>query len=157
MAITFTDDQAAAVLDALGLPGDTTDPQLVAATAADMAAQVAASGPSKPSAIAAAAKAPGLEVIDADTAAALRHDAAQGRKLAAAAARITVEAAVDDAITKGKITAARRKHWVTLIEADPEMADVLASTPNELAVPMTEVGHSADIAEANTPTWFYQD
>ena len=37
------------------------------------------------------------------------------------------------------------------------MADVLASTPNELAVPMTEVGHSADIAEANTPTWFYQD
>ncbi len=157
MAINFTDDQAAAVLEALGLPGDTTDPQLVADTAADMAAQVAASGPAKPSAIAAAAKAAGLEVIDADTAAALRHDAAQGRKLAAAAARSTVEAAVDDAITKGKITAARRKHWVTLIEADPEMADVLAATPNELAVPMTEVGHSADIAEANTPTWFYQD
>jgi len=80
------------------------------------------------------------------------------RKIAAAAARTKVEAAVDDAVNKGKITPARRKHWVSLIEADPGMADVLAAVPNETAVPMTEVGHSADagtddLAEAGR--WFY--
>ncbi|WP_194786683.1 hypothetical protein [Mycobacteroides abscessus] len=53
-------------------------------------------------------------------------------------------------------TAPRRKHWVTLIEADSAMADVLAAIPNETAVPMTEIGHSADdIATADKPPWFY--
>jgi hypothetical protein len=38
-----------------------------------------------------------------------------------------VEAAADDAITKGKITPGRRTHSVTLITADPEMEKTLAS------------------------------
>ena len=156
MALTISDDQAAALLDALGLPADTTDPQLVVDTVVDLAAQAEALDPAKQSTVAAAARRAGLEVIDADTVAALRHDAQEGRKLAAAAARTTIEAAVDDAISKGKITAARRKHWVTLIEADPEMAKVLAATPPETAVPMTEIGHGVE-ADALTrqPAWFY--
>lgn len=112
--------------------------------------------PAKPSTVAAAAAKAGLEVLDTATVAALRHDAAQGRQLATAAAHAKVEASVDDAIAKGKITAPRRKHWVTLIEADPAMADVLAAIPNETAVPITEIGHSADdIATADKPAWFY--
>ncbi len=67
-----------------------------------------------------------------------------GLEGAAAAAKARIEAAVDDAINKGKITAARRKHWVTLIEADPAMERTLADLPNESAVPMTEIGHSVD-------------
>ncbi|WP_018599667.1 phage protease [Mycobacterium sp. 155] len=142
MALTFDDDQAAALLEALGLPADTADPQLVTDTAVDLAAQVETLDPAKPSTVAAAAKKAGLEVIDTATAEALRHDAAEGRRMAAAATQQRIEAAVDDAVRKGKITPARRKHWVTLITADPGMADVLASVPNETAAPMTEAGHS---------------
>lgn len=142
----------------MGLPDDTDDPQLVVDIAVDLAAQLG--DPAKPSTIAASAKRAGLEVIDADTAAALRHDAAEGRKIAAAAAaaaaRARVEASVDDAVTKGKITPARRKHWVSLIEADPGMADVLAAVPNETAVPVSEVGHSADNTDDRAESgWFY--
>lgn len=142
MTLTFDDDQAAALLEALGLPADTTDPQLVTDTAVDLAAQVADIDPAKPSTVAAAAKKAGLEVIDTATAESLRRDAADGRKMAAAAAQQRIEASVDDAVRKGKITPARRKHWITLIGADPGMAEVLASVPNETAVPMTEAGHS---------------
>jgi D-aminopeptidase len=71
-------------------------------------------------------------------------ETAKCRKIAAAAAKAKVEASVGDAVDKGKITRSRRKHWVSLIEADPGMADVLAAVPNETAVPMSEVGHSAD-------------
>lgn len=160
MALTFNDEQEAELLKLLGLPeaapGDT-DAGLVLDTIIDLAAQVEALDPTKPSTVAAAAKRNGMEVLDADTLAALKTDAAEGRKLAAAAARAKVEAAVDDAVTKGKITPARRKHWISLIEADPGMADVLAAVPAEMAVPMSEVGHSAnngkgDLAESG---WFY--
>ncbi|KUH89799.1 phage protease [Mycobacterium sp. IS-1556] len=159
-AIVFTDEQSAKLLELLGLPADTDDAELVLATVEDIANQVAAMDPAKPSTVAAAAKRAGLEVIDTDTAEALRRDAAEGRKLAAAAAQAKVEAAVDDAINKGKITPGRRKHWVSLIQADPGMADVLAGVPNETAVPMTEVGHSTDPAhdqgdDEHERVWFY--
>lgn len=155
--MNFTTEQIAALLEALGLPPDTADPDLVVATVTDLAAQAAGVDPAKPSTVAAAARKAGLEVIDADTAAALRRDATEGRKIAAAAARAATEAAVDDAISKGKIAASRRKHWVTLIEADPGMADVLAATPPETAVPLTEIGHSTDTSGdlAKKPAWFY--
>jgi hypothetical protein len=64
----------------------------------------------------------------------LRIEATEGRQFKAAAERHHVERKVDDAIAKGKIAASRRKHWVTLIGADPGMADVLASTPDGTAV-----------------------
>ena len=154
MALTLDDTQAAALLDALGLPADTTDPQLVCDTVVDLAEQVDGID-TKFSAVTAAAKRNGLEVLDADTAAALRRDAAEGRKVAAAAARAKVEASVDEAVGKGKITPSRRQHWVTLIEADPGMADVLASVPAETAVPLTEVGHSGGEKTEGDAAWFY--
>jgi hypothetical protein len=88
------------------------------------------------------------------------HLIAEGRKLAAAAAHQKIEASVDDAIRKVKITPARRKHWINLIGADPGMADVLASVPNETAVPLTEVGHSVSAENggndfAESATWFH--
>jgi Mu-like prophage I protein len=139
MTLTFDDSQTATLLEALGLSPDADEPDVIMATVADLAAQAAGITADKPSTIAAAAKKAGLEVIDTDTADALRRDAAEGRKIAAAAARAKVEAAVDDAINDGKITPSRRKHWVSLIEADPGMAEVLAAMPNETAVPLTEL------------------
>lgn len=157
MELTFDGTQAAALHEALGLPADTDDLDLIVATAVDLAAQVETLDPAKPSTVAAAAARNGMEVIDKDTADALRRDAQEGRKIAAAAARAKVEAAVDDAVNKGKITPARRKHWVSLIEADPAMADILAKYPNEMAVPMSEVGHSADNSDLAEPAaWFYE-
>lgn len=48
----------------------------------------------------------------------------------------------------------RRKHWVTLIEADHDMAAVLAAVPIEPAVPLTEVGH-ANEPRTEHGAWFY--
>lgn len=144
MALTFDDGQSKSLLETLGLPTDTTDTALILSTGEDLAAQVAAIDPAKPSTIAAAAKTAGLEVMDTASAEALRRDASEGRRMAAAAEQQRIEASVDDAIRKGKITPARRKHWVTLIGADPGMAEVLASVPDETAGPLTEVGHGTN-------------
>lgn len=152
----FTPEQITALLEPLGLPADTTDAEVVVATAADLAAQVEGLDPDKPSTVAAAARQHGMDLIDHDTHEALKRDAAAGRQIAASAARAKVEAAVDDAVSKGKITPARRKHWVSLIEADSAMADVLAAVPNETAVPLSEIGHAADQTAGAAPVaWFY--
>ncbi|SON62265.1 hypothetical protein MSIMFI_03790 [Mycobacterium simulans] len=141
MALTLDDDQAARLLELLGLPADTSDIDLVLATVEDLANQTSAP---KPSDVAASAKAHGLEVIDADTLTALRNDAAEGRRLVVAAAQQRITAAVDKAVARGAITPARREHWIKLASADEAMLDVLASTPDETAVALTEMGHGVD-------------
>jgi hypothetical protein len=157
MAITFDDEQATALLELLGLPADTIDVDTILATVKDAVTASTAEG-AQPSAVAAAARRNGLEVLDTDTMSALRRDATEGRQIKAAAARKAVEDAVSDAITKGKITLSRRKHWVDLITADPGMGEVLAGVPNETAVPLTEVGHAVSSEDGNhgtTPEWFH--
>ncbi|MHA0287037.1 hypothetical protein ACXYX3_11355 [Mycobacterium sp. C3-094] len=158
MALTFDDDQASALLEALGLPTDTTDVETIAATVRD-AATASTAETAQPSAVAAAARRVGLGVMDNDSLEALKRDAAEGRRIKAAEAKQRIEASVDDAISKGKITPGRKKHWVTLIEADPEMANVLASTPNETAVPLSEIGHGLGSDEPHDKAvdgqWFY--
>jgi hypothetical protein len=110
----------------------------------------------QPSAIAATAKRAGLEVVDADPIAMLRREATDGKQVKAAAQAQRIEANVDDAITKGKITPARRKHWVDLLAADPAMPDVLATLPDN-TMPVQPIGHGVDI-EGGTPQgaqWFH--
>jgi hypothetical protein len=157
MALTFDDTQAAALLEALGLPPETTDIDLILATAADLAAQAAGMNPEKPSTVAAAARKAGLETIDAASLAALKHDAQEGRAMAAAAKQQKIEAAVDEALRLGKIARSRRKHWIMLCTNDEGMLAELAAVPNETAVPLTEIGHSTEPADehADTGRWFY--
>lgn len=157
-ALTLTAEQSAQLLDLLGLPADTTDPTLILATVADLVAQAEGAdcaNPTQANAVA-AAKRLGLEVLEPDVLASLRRDAAECRTLKAAVERQRVEAAVDAALRQGKITAARRSHWVTLIEADPAMADVLAGLPDELALPLAPIGHGVD-AEGGAPVtgWLF--
>jgi hypothetical protein len=153
----FTPEQIAALVAALGLPADTTDAQLVVDTTTDLAAQVAGMNPAQPSSVAAAAARHGMELIDTPTADALRRDAQEGRRIAAAAAKAKVEAAVDDAINTGRITPSRKRHWITLCENDETMLQHLASIAPETAVPLSEIGHSADSTGdlADAANWFY--
>lgn len=154
MALTFADDQATRLLELLGLPADTTDLATVLATIEDLAATESASG-GKPSEIAAAAGRIGLTVVDTDTLNTLHAAADEGRRIKAAAAKAEIEDKVTDAVHKGKITPARRKHWLALITADPAMADVLASVPDETAMSFTEIGYAGIPDElTDTPTWF---
>ena len=156
MALTFTKDQTAQLFELLGIPADTdtSDVDAILAVIENLASE-AVDDTAKPSAGAAAAKRLGLEAVDTDTLSTLRADAAEGRRLTAAAAKQQVETKVDDAIRKGKIAASRRGHWVNLISADPGMADVLASVPDETAVPMTEVGHATEPNLDEPAAWFY--
>ena len=99
----------------------------------------------------------GSRWVEAASLESLRREATEGRTLKANVEREKVKAAVGDAISKGKIAASLRKHWVALIGADPGMAEVLASTPNETAVPTSEIGHSVGSESnelAETAEWF---
>jgi hypothetical protein len=141
MALTFDDKQAAELLETLGLPTNTTDIAVALATAKDA---VANGGPAdlQPSAIVAAAKAAGLEAMDVATAEALRAEAAEGRQIKATVARQRIEETVTNAVQKGKITPARKDHWINLLTADPGMGEMLNNLPDEMAVPFNEIGHS---------------
>ncbi|GAA1681712.1 hypothetical protein MMUR_05450 [Mycolicibacterium murale] len=160
MALTFDDDQAAKLLTALGLDPTTTDIETTLATVQDAVTASTAEG-AAPSAVAAAARRNGLEVLDADSLEALRRDANEGRKIAAAQAKAKIEGEVNDAIHKGKITPSRKQHWMTLLTNDPEMGKVLAGIAPETAVPLTELGHSISNdgshtgEDANAGQWFY--
>ena len=161
MALTFDYTQSAVLLTLLGLPEDTDDADLVVETVRDAVVPLPpVTDDSAPSAVAAAAKRHGLELLDADTKTSLERDSAELRRVKAAAKRADVEAKVDAAVDRGAITPGRKKHWVQLLDADPAMHDILASIPNETAIPLSELGHAA--AESDTqltpdgvPHWFY--
>ncbi|MCW2654244.1 MAG: hypothetical protein JWR32_5220 [Mycobacterium sp.] len=157
MILTFDDTQATALLEALGLPADTDDPDLVVATAVDLAAQAEGVDPAQRSTVAAAARKHGMDLIDHNTHEALKRDAAAGRQIAAYAARAKVEAAVEDAINTGRVTPGRRKHWITLCENDETMLQHLASIAPGTAVPLGEIGPAADTTDdlAEPAPWFY--
>lgn len=155
MALTFNDEQAIALLGPLGLPADTTDPATVVATVSDALAADTLTN-AAPSALIVAAKNAGLEVLDADTATALRHDAAEGRQIKAAVERERIVNAVNSAVAKGKITPARKEHWVNLITADPAMAEYLNNIADETAVPLTEIGHGVGNEDGSVPDAAYQ-
>lgn len=131
--------------EALGLP-EPADDETVVSTVEDLVTKPEP----KPEDIAAAAG------LDPATLTQLRSDAEQGRVLAAAARKREVTDVVHAAAQAGKITASRIPHWVTMIEADPAMADTLASIPNEFAVPLTAIGHGleAEREVAEQAEWF---
>lgn len=141
MALSFDDEQATALLSPLGLPTDTTDAATIVATVVDALTADNLTN-AAPSAIIAAAKKAGLEVVDSGTLEALRRDATEGRQFKATVERQRIEDVVNTAIKRGAITLSRKDHWTNLIAADPEMATILKNTPDETAVPLNEVGHS---------------
>lgn len=64
-------------------------------------------------------------------------------------------AVVDTAIERGKITAARRDHFIALMDADTEgTRNLLESLPDELAVPINELGHQSENPDDTSPDIF---
>lgn len=95
----------------------------------------------------AAAPAPGTVVLDSAQYEELRNDAADGRlarqqQLAENRATL-VNAAVED----GRIPPARRDHWLNALEADPGVADTLASLEKGL-IPVASVGYTGGVEES---------
>lgn len=128
----FTPEQITRLLEATSLGADVTDPEAVVLAVEDMATTPV-------DAATVAAKTGGL-VIDPVAYETLKSEAERGRTVAAAAATREREQAVTAAIQKGAIPPARKAHWMTVLEADPTMAKVLASMPN--VIPLTEIGHA---------------
>lgn len=136
----FSPDQWGMLLTLLGGNADDQADDVIGYITDLTTNEAAAAG--QPSAIVAAAHKKGLEVLDGELVAKLRRDAAEGQKIKAKAASDRREGIVHAAISRGAITPGRRKHWLTLLEADPGMEQVLASTPAETAVPLREIGHT---------------
>lgn len=143
-----------AALQKLGLDADADADAINAAIAAlpDDVDEGTATGEATPDQIAAAAKKLGLTVLDSGVAQQLTADAAAGREARDRQQREDDAKIVDTAIAKGKITPARRDHFLASMAADREgTTTLLEKTLQESAIPLTEMGHATepvtDVAE----------
>lgn len=139
----FDDTQTTRVLEALGLPADTSDPEVVTLAVEDLAS-------TPPDAATANAKA-GLMGIEVTVYETLKAEAERGRAVAAAAASRERESAVNAAVSRGSIPPARKAHWLTVLEADPAMASVLENMP--AVIPLQEIGHSGESQRIEELKW----
>lgn len=163
--------------ESLGLPEDATEADIIAATQKALGvetdpkktddkpadppvvtggdpAPVADPAPADPALTPAAKAADGTVTVDAATFAQMQQQLAQG---VAAHKTLTAQAdakVVDAAIDAGKITPARRNHYMALMASD--RADTADLLQNRLAagasVPLTEIGHSADATPSASVT-----
>ncbi|MFJ4168500.1 head maturation protease, ClpP-related [Paenarthrobacter sp. NPDC089714] len=98
-------------------------------------------------ATAAAAHAPGTVVLDAAQYQELRNAADDGRLARQQQLADERNALVNAAVQDGRIPPARRDHWLNSIEADPGMADTLASLEPGL-VPVNTVGYTGGVEDS---------
>lgn len=90
----------------------------------------------------------GATLIDSDVLATLQADAAAGREALAAQTAARRDALVSAAIADGRISPANRATWRAQLDSSEEVtAELLAALPKN-TVPVTEVGHSDDVASA---------
>ncbi|QAY16059.1 capsid maturation protease [Arthrobacter phage Elesar] len=95
-----------------------------------------------------AAPAPGTVVLDEDQYNSLRNDAAAGREARQQQLATARENLVDAAVNDGRISPARREHWINSLEADPGAAEVLASLEKGL-IPLAAAGYTGGVDEAS--------
>lgn len=89
----------------------------------------------------------GMALIESDALASLQATAAKYVDLAGERDMERRAGLVEAAVREGRVTPARREHWLAQLAADEEgVAPVLASLPAVL--PVTEVGHSDDVESA---------
>lgn len=152
----------------LGLTADADDDAVLTAFEAALAANAEApaednggtstDAEATPEQIAAAAKKHGLTVLDAEVAQRLTADAAAGREARDRQQAEDDARIVDTAISKGKITPARREHFLASMKADREgTTTLLEKTLQESAIPLTEMGHSTEPVEDITKNPAYKN
>lgn len=87
----------------------------------------------------------GLRVVDSTKWDELAAQAAAGQQARDEQVAKGHASVVDDAIGKGKITGARRDHFIALMKVDSEgTSKLLSDLPDETAVPLNELGHSIE-------------
>lgn len=87
----------------------------------------------------------GLAVVPPEKLEQMTADAALGKAAHEELTRRRHNAALDDAISKGKIAPAQRQHFASLLKLDEAgTTKVLAEIPNETAAPMRELGHALE-------------
>ncbi|MFW6598127.1 head maturation protease, ClpP-related [Propionibacteriaceae bacterium Y2011] len=96
----------------------------------------------------------GTVAVDEATLAQLRADAAAGREARDQQVRTDREAAVNAAVTDGRIPPARAAHWINQLEADPGASEVLAGLPKGL-VNLAPAGFSGGVDESTDDNVLY--
>lgn len=139
-AVAFSDEQLATMRQELGLPEDADEATIVAALseALEERAETPASNTATPP--------EGMVLVESDVLDQLRTGAEQGTAARTQQLIEKRDRAINQAIADGKITPARKDHWVAQWDADPEGAE---QTLNALAaglVPVEERGHDQDTA-----------
>lgn len=150
----------------LGLAADADDDAVLSAFEAALATKTealaedggAGTEEATPEQIAAAAKKHGLVVLDEGVVNGLRADAAAGREARDRQQAEDDAKVVDTAISKGKITPARREHFLACMKVDREgTTTLLEKTLQESAIPMTAIGHSTEPVENVTENPAYKN
>ncbi|MGY4101607.1 hypothetical protein ACW2Q0_18930 [Nocardia sp. R16R-3T] len=133
-AQTLDGDQWTAVCQMAGVEETVTVDELLAALAGRLEASA---GDVK------AGRGRGIWMSHADHQA-LKIEAEKGRQAIEAAAKSDRERVIGDAVRSGKIAAASRSEWTRLMEADAGATKrLLASLPDQGAVPLSEIGHAS--------------
>jgi ATP-dependent Clp endopeptidase proteolytic subunit ClpP len=90
----------------------------------------------------------GTVVLDEAQYTELKASAAEGREARQQQLAAARAALVDGAVADGRITPARREHWINTLEADPGMEPALAGLAKGL-VPLQTVGYTGGIEESS--------
>lgn len=142
-AVPFSDEQITQLRNKLGVAEDADEATIMAALDEVLDEQTENS----------ATLPEGMAAIEADVLAQLRADAQAGREARQQQRTEARDRAITEAIDDGRITPARRDHWQSSWDADPEgTAQLLAGLEKGL-VPMEETGH-AGTADAEDDSWF---
>lgn len=148
------EDLMKAALDALGDAPAADDPKDTGATGDPAETDPAAPPAGEPTPAAAPTPVPaaakGTVEVDATAFAELQRQAALGAQAFADAQAKADRAVIDKAIDEGRIPLARANHYLALMKADrTDTTDLLTNRIPPNTVPLSEVGHSADVPGAD--------
>jgi len=134
--VDFTDEQIATLRAQVGFPDDADAETIVAAVAEALEERA------EPAPTTSAQVPEGLQLVDSTVLAQMQANATQGREAREQQLRDVRDAAIAKAIATGRTTPARRDHWRTAWDADPEgTAQVLAALQPGL-IPLDEIGNA---------------
>lgn len=98
---------------------------------------------------------PGTVTMDAATLADLQAAAEQGRQARAQQVADRRNALISAAIDDGRITPARREHWLNALAADPEGAEQTLAGLAKGLVPLAAVGYTGGVDESSDDDRIY--
>lgn len=98
---------------------------------------------------------PGTVTMDAATLADLQAAAEQGRQARAQQVADRRNALISAAIDDGRITPARREHWLNALAADPEGAEQTLAGLAKGLVPLAAVGYTGGVEESSDDDRIY--